>query len=106
MHLPMPAAMMLALLMGFILLPTISVSDDLMAAKQSGLPLSSQTWKIASDDATTGFAGLIAPNLLLMIVVCFMAASAIALRDQWSIKPLAERLARAQHLRPPPFAVQ
>jgi len=102
----MPTAMMLAMLMGFILLPTISVSDDLLAAKQSGLPLSSQTWKIASDDAATGFAGIIAPNFLFLIVVCFVTALSVAPRNQWSIKPLAERLARAQHLRPPPFAVR
>lgn len=104
--LPMGAAMTLALLIGFILLPVISVSDDLMAARQSALPLSSQTWKMASEDASTGFAGVVAPDLMLLIVICFMAAPFVAPRDQWEMSPLAERLARAQHLRPPPFAVR
>lgn len=104
--LPMSSAMTLALLLGFILLPTISVSDDLMAARQSTLPLSSQTWKVASEDASTGFAGVIAPDLLLLLVVFFVAVSVLAPRDQWDMSPLAERLARSQHLRPPPIAVQ
>ena len=101
---PMGVAMTLALLIGFILLPIISVSDDLMAARQSTLPLSSQTWRIASEDASTGFAGVVAPDLSLIIVISFPAAPPMAPRDQWDMSPLAEQLAREQHLRPPPFA--
>jgi hypothetical protein len=92
--LPMGMAMTLALVLGFILLPAISVSDDLMAARQSTLPLSGQTWKIASEDASTGF------------VAFFVVLGMLAPRDQWDMSPLAERLARAQHLRPPPVALQ
>jgi hypothetical protein len=100
----MSSAMTLALLIGFILLPAISVSDDLMAARQSAMPLSGQTWKIASDNAATGFGGTVAPDPLLEIVISFVTTASMAPYDQLNVNPIAERLARAQRLRPPPLA--
>ncbi|ADV81040.1 hypothetical protein [Terriglobus saanensis] len=96
----MVSAILLALLLCFILLPVISVNDDLLLADQASLPLSGQTWRVAYEGASVGL------NLLFAIVayllwVCFGIESRLGRKDLWNVRPLAARLARSQRLRPP-----
>lgn len=99
-QLRMTTAMTLAVVLCFILLPVISVSDDLLAMSQAAQPESEQTWRLASHDAQTGIAFLVAvvASLLLMIAPQ-VRRMPIELRI---LRPIAARLARLHHLRPPP----
>ena len=98
------SAMLLALLICFILLPVISVSDDLLDARQAALPLSGQTWRIASEGISSGLDQLLAVALFLMMLMCFLIEARATDQDQWSVRPLAGRLVQCQRLRPPPCA--
>jgi hypothetical protein len=98
----MASAMMLAMLICFILLPVISVSDDLLDARQAALPLSGQTWRVASEGFSSGLSQLLAISLYMMLLMCFLIETRAADQDQWTVRPLAGRLARSQRLRPPP----
>ena len=97
----MASAMMLALLICFILLPVISVSDDLLDARQAALPLSSQTWRVASEGSSNGLSQLLAVGLYLLLLMCFLIEVRTTNQDQWPVRPLAGRLVRSQRLRPP-----
>jgi len=101
--LSLPAAILLAVVIGFILLPVISVSDDLLAARQAALPLSGQTWRLASEGSATGLE-LLALGLCLAVLMGFLAEARTAIRDSWGLRLLAGRLVRSQRLRPPPIA--
>ena len=103
-RLPMVQAMTLALLICFILLPVISVSDDLLEARQAALPLSGQTWRMASEGVSVGLDKLLIVGLILLALLSFLIEGRAAYQDQWNIRPLAGRLARSQRLRPPPLA--
>lgn len=98
----MGSAMVLTLLICFILLPAISVSDDLLDAQQAALPLSGQTWRIASEGISSGLDQLLAVALYLMLLMCFLVEARTTDQDQWSVRPLAGRLVQCQRLRPPP----
>jgi len=100
----MGSAMALALLICFILLPVISVSDDLLDAQQAALPLSGQTWRIASEGISSGLDQLLAVALYLMMLMCFLIEARTTDQDQWSVRPHAGRLIQSQRLRPPPCA--
>jgi len=100
----MASAMLLAMLICFILLPVISVSDDLLDARQAALPLSGQTWRVASEGFSSGLNQLLAVGLYLMLLMCFLIEARATDQDQWSVRPLAGRLVRSQRLRPPPCA--
>ena len=98
----MTSAMMLAMLLCFILLPVISVSDDLLDAQQAALPLSGQTWRNASEGISSGLDQLLAVALFLMLLMCFLIEVRTTDQNQWSVRPLAGLLVRCQRLRPPP----
>jgi hypothetical protein len=100
----MATAMVLAGLVCLILLPVISVSDDLLDAQQAALPLCAQTWRIASEGISSGLQNLMAIGLYLMLLMCFLIEAQIPDQDQWSVRPLAGRLVQCQRLRPPPCA--
>jgi hypothetical protein len=100
----MTRAITLALLIGFILLPVISISDDLLEQRQAALSLSSQTWRMATEGVSAGLDKLLAIGFILLLLMSFFVETPIAFRDQWDIRPLAERLARSQRLRPPPHS--
>lgn len=103
-RLSMRLALMLALLICLILLPAISISDDLMAAQQAALPLASQTWRMVSEGSSAELGALLAGLYLLLMMCLVMIEAEAVVRAEWTIRPLAERLARNQHLRPPPCA--
>ena len=100
----MASAMMFAVLICFILLPVISLSDDLLEARQAALPFSGQTWRVASEGISNGLDQMLVIGLSLMLLMCFLIETQAADEDQWPVRPLAGRLARSQRLRPPPFA--
>ena len=101
-RLPMASAMFLALVIGLILLPVISVTDDLLAVRQATLPLSGQTWRIAAEDVSVGLDLLLAVAGYLLLLLCWEIATRLPRKDLWDVRPLAGRLARLQRLRPPP----
>jgi|SRR6187402_616680 len=96
----MVSAILLALLLCFILLPVISVNDDLLLADQASLPLSGQSWRVAHEDAAVGL-NLLFAILAYLLWVCFGIESRQGSKDLWNVRPLAARLARSQRLRPP-----
>ncbi len=100
--LPMASAMALTVLVCFILLPAISISDDLLAAKQAALPQSAQTWRMASQDASVGLELVITVIADLLLLIFFGADSNLSCRSVWDVRPFAGRLVRSQRLRPPP----
>jgi hypothetical protein len=101
----MTTAMTLAVVMCFILMPLISVSDDLLAARQAALPISGQTWRIASEGASAGLDELLLVGLYLLMLMCFRPEAHASQHDQCEVHPLTGRLTRSQRLRPPPCAV-
>jgi hypothetical protein len=99
----MATAVTLAVMLAFILLPAISLSDDLLDARQAALPLSGQTWRVASEGSASGLDQLLAIGLYLMLLMSFLVETQATVHDQWAVRPLAGRLARSQRLRPPPI---
>ena len=99
--LSMTSAILLAVVIGFILLPVISVSDDLLATRQAALPLSGQTWRLASEGSASGLE-LLALGLCLALLMSFLAEAQAAVEDRWIVRSLAAQLTGPQWLRPPP----
>ena len=104
MKVSMATAMTLAVIMCFILMPLISVSDDLLEARQAALPMSGQTWRMASEGASAGLDELLMIGLYLLLLMCFSIEAPVSQRDQCEVSPLTGRLVRSQRLRPPPCA--
>jgi hypothetical protein len=100
----MMTAMTLAIVMCFILMPLISLSDDLLEAQQAALPVSGQTWRMASEGASTGLDQLLMIGLYLLMLMCFRTEAPTSQRDECQCYPLSSRLVRSQRLRPPPCA--
>jgi len=103
-RLSMSKAMTLAVLLCFFLLPVISVTDDVLQRQQNGFPLSSQTWRLVSESVSAGSDLLLTVGTILLLLMSFLVEARLSSADQWDIRPLAERLARSQRLRPPPCA--
>lgn len=101
-RLSMASAIMLGLVLCFILLPAISISDDLLASHQAVFPPSGQTWRIASENAAVGLDGLLALAAYLFLLTCVQVESRRVREDHAGDRPLAGRLVRSQRLRPPP----
>ena len=101
----MTTAMTLAIVMCFILMPLISVSDDLLEAQQAALPVSGQTWRIASEGASTGLDDLLMIGLYLLLLMCYRTEAPASQGNECDCHPLSSRLVRSQRLRPPLFAV-
>jgi hypothetical protein len=101
----MTTAMTLAIVMCFILMPLISVSDDLLEAQQAALPASGQTWRMASEGASTGLDQLLMIGLYLLMLMCFRPEAPASQGDECGCHPISSRLVRSQRLRPPPCAV-
>jgi uncharacterized membrane protein len=99
------SAMLLAMLICLILLPAISASDDLLASRQAALPLSGQTWRVASEGISSGLDQLLEIVLSLLLLTCFLIEVRPAGRERRCVRPLASRLVRSLRLRPPPFAL-
>jgi hypothetical protein len=101
-RLSMTSAMLLALAICLILLPVISMNDDLLEAQQAALPLSGQTWRMASEAGQVGLNLVVALAAYLLFLVLFQVESRRGVMDVLDVHPMARRLARSQRLRPPP----
>ena len=97
------SAMTLAVLICLIALPVISATDDLLDARQAGLPLSGQTWRMLSEGIS---AGVELPPLALYLVLLLssLTVAQTLLQNRCSIRLLTGRLTLSQRLRPPPCA--
>ena len=101
---PLPAVMA-TLLVCFLLLPAISVSDDLMEARQAALPLSAQTWHMASEGASVGLevVSMIGASLLWL---GFEAVKGPSIADsERGVRRMEAWLTPSQRLRPPPASL-
>jgi hypothetical protein len=103
-RLSMVSALMLALAVCLILLPVISMNDDMLEAQQDALPFSGQTWRMASEAASVGLDLLLALAAYLLLLVSYQAEARRSVQDVCDVRPMARRLARSQRLRPPPCA--
>jgi hypothetical protein len=101
----MTSAMTLGLLLCFILLPIISISDDMLASRQAALPLSGQSWRIASEDAATGIDLMLVMAAYLLLLLCVDVEAQRSDEGHAGGRVLAGWLVQSQRLRPPPCAV-
>jgi len=101
-RLSMASAMLLALAICLILLPVISMNDDLLEFEQAALPLSGQTWRMAAEAGQAGLNLVLAFAAYLLCLVLFQVESRRGIGDVLDVRPMARRLARSQRLRPPP----
>ncbi len=85
-----------------LLLPVISMSDDLLQSHQNELPLAAQTWHLASEGAAVGLevSTLLGASLLLLFLT-FMPLR-IKVEPARRVRPHSAWLTRSQRLRPPP----
>jgi hypothetical protein len=97
--------MLLAALICLIVLPAISASDDLLDARQAGLPLSGQTWRMLSEGVSAGVE-LPPIALYLVLLLCSVTVILAVFQDRWSVRLLTGRLTVSQRLRPPPCAAR
>jgi hypothetical protein len=98
------SAVMLTLLVCFLLLPVISVSDDLIEARQAALPLSAQTWHMSSESASVGLEVSVIGDFLPLLG--FNAVKVQAVDDsERGGRPMEAWLTPSQRLRPPPASI-
>lgn len=97
------SALVLAFVLAIILLPVISVSDDLLAARQATLPAPEQVWRLVSHDACIGVDTLLGLAAYLLLLLALQPECRDGWRNARVVRPMAARLARAQRLRPPPI---
>lgn len=101
MRVPARSAFMLVLLVCFLLLPVISVSDDLLESRQDALPLSAQTWHLAWEGASVAVELLAIVSLCLILFEDVRGYSRKTTEGDWDKHPISAWLTRSQRLRPP-----
>lgn len=99
------SAVMAALLVCFLLLPVISVSDDLIEARQAALPLSAQTWHMAQEGASVGLEAVAVLDACLFLLGCEPDKVQVIDNGQSSGQIMEAWLTAAQRLRPPPASL-
>ena len=102
-RIPVGPALLAVVMICFLLLPVISISDDILEARQAALPLSGQTWHMASEGASVGLelVSHLGICLLLLAYQEEQAQQSPAL-DWVDPRHMADWLTRSQRLRPPP----
>lgn len=98
-------AVMVTLLVCFLLLPVISVSDDLMEARQAALPLSAQTWHMASEGASVGLEAVSVIGACLLLFGCDEDNGQVVDESDRGGRPMEAWLTPSQRLRPPPASL-
>ena len=101
-RIPPLAAVMVTLLVCFLLLPVISVSDDLVEARQAALPLSAQTWHMASEGASVGLEAVSILGACLLLLGCELGKVQVIEEGQSGSRLMDAWLTAVQRLRPPP----
>lgn len=99
------AAVMFTLLICFLLLPVISVSDDLMEARQATLPLSAQTWHMSSEDASVGLEAISVIGSFLLLLGWNAVKGQLVDDSERGGRPMKAWLTPPQRLRPPPVSL-
>lgn len=95
---------MLTLLVCFLLLPVISVSDDLMEARQAALPLSAQTWHMSSEGASVGLEVSVIADFLPVLGINAVSTQVVDDSERGG-RPMEAWLTPSQRLRPPPASL-
>ena len=97
-------AVMATLLVCFLLLPAISVSDDLMEARQAALPFSAQTWHMASEGSSVGLEVALIGACLLWLGLT--AGKGLLIDDcERGVRLMEAWLTPSQRHRPPPVSL-
>ena len=102
-RLPVSSTLLLVAMLCLVLLPAISLSDDLLASDQADLPVAAQTWRLAMEPSALATDVLLAvalpfPFLLLSFGTGLAPRSLETVRV---FRPVARWLTRSQRLRPP-----
>jgi hypothetical protein len=98
------SAVMLTLLVCFLLLPVISVSDDLIEARQAALPLSAQTWHMSSEGASVGLEVSVIGDFLSLLGSNAVKVQLVDDSERGG-RPMEAWLTPSQRLRPPPTSL-
>jgi hypothetical protein len=98
-------AVTLTLLICFLLLPIISVSDDLIEARQAALPLSAQTWHMSSEGASVGLEVIPATEAFALLLGCNAVKGQVVDDSARGGRPMEAWLTPSQRLRPPPTSL-
>lgn len=97
------AALSTAVVLCLLLLPVISMTDDLLENQQAAHPLAAQSWHLASEGASVGVEAVSLVSTWLFVLAILFASSLTPNRHgNWDVRRYAAWLARAQRLRPPP----
>lgn len=99
------AAVTLTLLICFLLLPIISVSDDLMEARQATLPLSAQTWHMSSEGASVGLEVVPVIDAFLRLLGNNAIKGQVVADRERGGRPMEAWLTPPQRHRPPPASL-
>ena len=99
------AAVTMTLLICFLLLPIISVSDDLMEARQAALPLSAQTWHLSSEGASVGLEVIPAIEAFAHLLGCNAVKGQVVDDSARGVRPMEAWLTPSQRHRPPPTSL-
>lgn len=99
------SAMMVTLLVCFLLLPIISVSDDLMEARQAALPLSAQTWHMAAEGASVGIEVIPMIGSYLLLLGSRVSKGQTVDEKEHERQSMEAWLTPSQRLRPPPTSL-
>ena len=99
---PAGGAIFLTVLLCVILLPAISLSDDLLMRQQAQLPLAAQSWRLAVEGSELVTDVLLAVALpLVWMILARFAPAPLAAEPVRVSRPVARWLTRSQRLRPP-----
>lgn len=97
-------ALLAVLMICFLLLPVISISDDILEARQAALPLSGQTWHMASEGASVGLELVSHLGLCLLLLAYQEDQAHQSPALEWvDPRHMVGWLTRSQRLRPPPI---
>ena len=98
-------AVMATLLVCFLLLPAISISDDLMEARQAALPLSAQTWHMASEGASVGLEVVSTIGACLLWLGFEVGKGPLVDDRERGVRPMEAWFTPPQRHRPPPASL-
>jgi hypothetical protein len=99
---PPAIALTAAFSLCLVLLPVISMTDDLLLARQNALPLAAQTWHMATEGASAGLEVAALLSDCLLALLCLLPMVVVSIRPVSSERRYSAWLTRAQRLRPPP----
>ena len=101
--LPAVSALTAAAVLCLLLLPVISMTDDLIDDHPPALPFAAQAWHLASDAASVGLEAVSLLSACLSLLIWALRSKLLPIgANEPYTHPYAAWLTRAQRLRPPP----